>query len=229
MNKKAAIESHIATCQLCAFTAASLEDMDEGELSEDLTILKKNISDKLFDSKRQKRNFTGLYRIAAAVVFLVALGWAVQFFVNTNISADLYGTYYQPYEVPATLIRSTQDKSPTISPALAEAVAQYTNTPYQRPNIPTSFNQDPQQTALINLLKGLTALEKETPQAAIPLLEKAENSKTKFAEDATWYLALAHLKLEAPSESVNYLDKILLLGNGFYFDKATALKAQLLE
>ena len=228
-KKKAAVATHLSTCQLCDYTASNLQSIDERELEEDLTILKKNITDKLFDSKRQQRQSAGLYRVAAAVAFLVAMGLAIQFFINSNSKENLYATYYKPYEVPATLIRSTTENNPTISPPLAEAIATYTNTPYQKNNTPTSFDQDPNQRALTHLLKGLTALEKGHSKMALPLLEKAEKSKTKFAEDAAWYLALAHLKLEDSSNSVNYLDKILLLGKGFYFEKASALKAQLLE
>ncbi len=228
-SKKATVEAHLSTCDLCAYTASSLETINEQELEEDLTILKKNISQKLFDSKKQKRSSVGLYRIAAALAFLLTVGFAIRFFTAPAASSDLYGQYYQAYEIPDALMRSTQENSPTISPALASAIANYTKTPYQKSDIPTSFENNPHQTALANLLNGLSALEKNNPQAAIPLLEKVEATKTKYAEDASWYLALAHLKLDNSSKSVNYLDKILLLGDGFYLEKATALKAQLLN
>ncbi len=228
-SKKTTVEAHLSTCDLCSYTASSLDTINEQELEEDLTILKKNISEKLFDSKKQKRSSVGVYRIAAALAFLLTIGFAIRFSTTTVAPVDLYGQYYQSYEIPDALIRSTQEKSPTVSPALASAIANYTKTPYQKSDIPTSFDNDPHQTALAKLLNGLSELEKENPQAAIPILEKVEATKTKYAEDASWYLALAHLKLDNSSKSVNYLDKILLLGDGFYLEKATALKAQLLE
>lgn len=228
-KKKTVVEAHLSTCDLCQFAMDHLEEIDVQELTEDVTRINNTITDRLFATKRRKRQSVFL-RVAAALAFLLAIGIAVQLFVNNNASsANLYGAYYRPYEVPATLIRSTEEKSPSISAPLAEAIATYTNTPYQKSTRPTSFDQEPNQRALMNLLYGLTALEKENLTTALLLLKKAEKSNTKFAEDATWYLALAYLKLEDSTKSVNYLDKILLLGEGFYFDKASALKAQLLK
>lgn len=229
-TKKSEIDAHLSTCQLCEYTASNFATINDKELEEDLSILKKNITNKLFNSKKQKRQSPSvLYRVAAALVFLVAIGSAIRFFTNTASPDNLYNQYYQAYEVPDALIRGTKDNSATVSAPLAKAISTYTNTPYKQSNRPSSFEQDPYQSALANLLNGLSAMKKGDAKTAIPLLEKAEKSKTKFSEDATWYLALAHLKLDDSSKSVNYLDKILLLGDGFYLEKAKALKAQLLE
>jgi len=228
-NKKSEVDAHLSTCQLCEYTASTVASIKDKELEEDLSILKKNITNKLFDSKKKKRQSPRvLYMVAAALVFLVAIGSAIQFFNNTGSPDNLYNQYYQAYKVPDALIQGTKENSATVSAPLAKAISTYTNTPYTS-NRPTSFEQDPAQSALANLLNGLSAIEKGDTQTAIPLLEKAAKNKTKFSADANWYLALAHLKLDDSSKSVNYLDKILLLGDGFYFEKATALKAQLLD
>ena len=75
----------------------------------------------------------------------------------------------------------------------------------------------------------MTRLEEGQAGEAIPLLKKAQSSKTKFAEDATWYLALAYLKQKDEATCVQYLDQVLAIKNGFYSDKAKALKAQLIK
>jgi len=58
-------------------------------------------------------------------------------------------------------------------------------------------------------------------------LEKVQNSKTKYKEDATWYLALSHLKTADNTTTIRLLDQLLALNNGFYYKKAQALKEEL--
>jgi len=127
-------------------------------------------------------------------------------------------------------VRSASSKIPLSAP-LAEAIARYKNLPYEKPteNIPTAFDYNPQEAALTELLKGLTHLEKGQTDSAIPLLKKAQVSKTKFSEDATWYLALAYLKDKDETTCLQYLDEVLAIKNGFYSDNAKALKAQLIK
>ena len=229
-RERIAVEGHLSTCELCQYTA-SVGMIDEQELQEDLPFLKNAITNRLFERQRKKRR-QQLTRIAAALLFLVTMGFAVQFSMNSSTSSnDLYGQYYQAYDVPDSLVRSTASNKIPISPPLAEAIAAYEKSPYEKPteNIPTAFDYNPQEAALIQLLKGLTRLEEGQASEAIPLLKKAQSSKTKFAEDATWYLALAYLKQKDETTCVQYLDQVLAIKNGFYSDKAKALKAQLIK
>ncbi len=227
-RERIAVEGHLSTCELCQYTA-SVGNIEDQELQEDLPFLKNAITNKLFERQRKKRR-QQLSKIAAALLFLVTMGFAVQFFVNSNSSNDLYGQYYQAYDVPDSLVRSASSKIPLSAP-LAEAIARYKNLPYEKPteNIPTAFDYNPQEAALTELLKGLTHLEKGQTDSAIPLLKKAQVSKTKFSEDATWYLALAYLKDKDETTCLQYLDEVLAIKNGFYSDNAKALKAQLIK
>ena len=229
-RERIAVEGHLSTCELCQYTA-SVGAIDDQELQEDLPFLKNAITNKLFERQRKKRR-QQLTKIAAALLFLVTMGFAVQFSMNSTSTSpnDLYGQYYQRYDVPDSLVRSASNKIP-VSPPLAEVIAAYEKSPYEKPteNIPTAFDYNPQEAAFIQLLKGLTHLEKGQTNEAIPFLEKAQSSKTKFAEDATWYLALAHLKQKDKATCMQYLEQVLAIKNGFYSDKAQALKDQLMK
>lgn len=239
-QQKEVVEAHLPTCELCSYTAASTTVIHEKELAQDLPILRRSITDTLMERKKVKRQQVGnqgqpsnrrtMYSLAAALAFLVALGIAVQLFLNTNTSENLYAQYYQTYDVPEDLVRSvttSPNNNAKVSPSLAKAIATYKNIPYEATNIPSSFNQDPLETALIQLLQGLTQLEKDNTAAAIPILEKVQKGKTTYKEDATWYLALAHLKKEDNATAINLLDQLLALNNGFYYKKAQALKEKL--
>lgn len=226
-RERIAVEGHLSTCELCQYTA-SVGNIDDQELQEDLPFLKNAITSRLFERQRKKRR-QQLSKIAAALLFLVTMGFAVQFFTKNNTSSgDLYTQYYQAYDVPDSLVRSASPNIPVSAP-LAEAIASYKKLPYEpsADQIPTAFDYNPQEAALIQLLKGLTHLEKGQTEEAISILKKAQSSKTKFSEDATWYLALAHLKEKDNTNSIQYLDQVLATKNGFYYDNAKALKAQL--
>jgi len=258
-QEKSAVEAHLPTCELCSYTVASTTKINEKELAEDLPTLRRSITDTLMERKKVKRQQAGnqgqqgnqrrkLYSIAAALAFLVALGLAVQVFINANNSENLYAQYYQSYDVPEDLLRSVtvateppidpgiitidsntppSQNNPRISESLAQAIATYKDIPYKASSIPSSFNQDPHEAALTQLLQGLTQLEKGNITAAIPILEKVQKSKTTYKEDATWYLALAHLKKEDNATAIRLLDQLLALNNGFYYEDAKALKAKL--
>ena len=229
-RERIAVEGHLSTCELCQYTITSINTIDEKELQEDLPFLKNAITTRLFERQRKKRR-QQLSKIAAALLFLLTIGFVVQMFTTKNTSSiDLYSEYYQSYDVPDSLVRSTSGKIP-ISAPLAEAIATYKKLPYERPtdNIPAAFDYNPQEAALTQLLEGLTLLEKGQVQKAITLLKKAQTSKTKFSEDARWYLALAHLKEKNNTNSIQYLDQVLAIQNGFYYDKAKELKAQLMQ
>ncbi len=229
-QERITVEGHLSTCELCQYTLTSLDAIDEKELQEDLPFLKNAITNRLFERQRKKRR-QQLSKIAAALLFLVTMGFAVQLFTNNNSpSGNLYEQYYQAYDVPDSLMRSTSSKIPVSAP-LAQAIAEYKKVPYEKStnNIPTSFDHNPQEAALTQLLKGLTFLEKGQTNEAVSLLKKAQASKTKFAEDASWYLALASLKEKDATISIQYLDQILAIKNGFYYNNAKALKAQLMK
>lgn len=240
-QQRSAVEAHLPTCELCSYTVASTTKINEKELAEDLPPLRRSITDTLMERKKIKRQQAGnqgkqgnqrrtMYSLAAALAFLVALGFAVQLFLNTNTSDNLYTQYYQTYEVPEDLVRSitgSESNNPKVSESLAKAIATYKNIPYETKNIPTSFNQDPHELALTQLLEGLTQLEKGQTAAAIPILEKVQSSQTTYKEDATWYLALAHLKKEDKTTTIQLLDQLLALNNGFYYKNAQALKNKL--
>jgi len=254
-QQRSAVEAHLPTCELCSYTVASTTKINDEELAEDLPTLRHSITDTLMERKKAKRQQAGnqgnrrtLYSIAAALAFLLTLGVAAQLFLQSNTPDNLYAQYYQSYEIPDDLVRSIKARSvpskdadniainsedpvpnnnPSVSEPLAQAIATYKNIPYEASDIPSSFNQDPHEAALTQLLKGLTLLEKGNTTAAIPLLEKVQKSKTKYAEDATWYLALSHLKTADNTTTISLLDQLLALNNGFYYKKAQALKKQL--
>lgn len=228
-RERIAVEGHLSTCELCQYTINSIGAIDEKELQEDLPFLKSAITNRLFEYQRKKRR-QKLLKIAAALLFLMTIGFAVQFSTKSKISSsDLYTEYYQPYDVPDSLVRSAASPNIPVSAPLAEAIATYKNLPYEKStdNIPTAFDYNPEEAALTQLLKGLILLEKGQTEEAITSLKKAQSSKTKFSEDATWYLALAHLKEKNSTNSIQYLDQILAIQNGFYYNNAKTLKAQL--
>jgi len=244
-KQRGAVEAHLPTCELCSYTVATTTNINDKELAEDLPTLRRSITDTLMERKKAKRQQAGnqgqqgnqrrtMYSIAAALALLLTLGVATQLFLQSNTPDNLYAQYYQSYEIPDDLVRSIRASSedrvnnnPSVSEPLAQAIAAYKNIPYEAKSIPSSFNQDPHEAALTQLLKGLTLLEKGNTTAAIPLLEKVQKSKTKYAEDATWYLVLSHLKAADNTSAISLLDQLIALNNGFYYKKAQDLKKQL--
>lgn len=127
--------------------------------------------------------------IAATIALLLAAG--LWWFWPSPSPQQWYADYYQAYELQWSQ-RSQTDKT------LAQIAQLYQDKAYAAalPRFQALLAEQPNQPQL-QIAAGICLLELNQPQAALPYFEAIRQSNDLLLKDqATWYAALAHLKLE---------------------------------
>lgn len=147
----------------------------------------------------QSRRFHFTWAVAASIALLVLAGW---WFVNVPSAqpASLYAANFTPATgLPTTLSYSTDTR-------FAEGMVSYKLKEYKdaRNNWEPLLTANPENDTL-NYYVGVSFLAEEMPVQAISHLSKVDqNENSIFAEDASWYLALAYLlnSQEEPARAI---------------------------
>jgi tetratricopeptide (TPR) repeat protein len=161
-----------------------------------------------------------MYRVASLFVIMAAAGLILRYTVFSRLSSDrLYQRYYLAYETD--IIQRSVEAGMT---PLDKAIYVYNRGRYPDAlkildNILT--NQTDNYVAWF--YKGLTCLETGDPgRAVISFNVIPVNWNSPFAEHRDWYLALALLKADNPSEALRIFQKIAS-GDGYYARNAEKL------
>ena len=147
----------------------------------------------------RKRNFS-LYRIAAGVAVLVALG--LWFFNRPGPNDRLYETYFVADPGLPTVMGNSNNYE------FYEAMVEYKQGNYvvaiqkwER------LYEEKSENDTLNYFLGAALLAKNLPKQAMPYFEKVLNNQDSFfLDDAHFYLALAHIKEGQTTEAIKNLE-----------------------
>lgn len=227
-QKKIACAKHFATCQLCDEVKDSFSTVNELGVEEDIDDLKEEV----FVTINQRRSTSRrlfLSKIAAGI-FLPITGASIFFYWKNSINQRLYDEYFQAYDIPDMTTRSGEPTSYnhiSLPKALKAAIDNYNMGNYQA-SIPhfKAYHKIQPQNNIANLLHGIAQLEEDNLETAIDFLEKVKINDPNLKEDATWYLALAHLKNKNNLAAKQLLSE-LIGKSAFYGENAKALERKL--
>lgn len=184
--------------------------------------------DKLsFDSIRTQKKPSktySLYRIAAAAAVLllplVAILWWPSQNTDDNLFAHNFSSFpTDKYETTRSEETSAKVLTKEMTAYKAYAEKDYTTAIQAFKNYIALIPEDAEATFYL----GLAQLETGQAENAINNLETARINSDRFYEDATWYLALAHIKLNQRDDAGLVLQDLIKNEQGHYFAKAKKL------
>lgn len=142
--------------------------------------------------------------IAASVVLFASLGLLLW---HQNQPSRLYDQYFQGYEQTEMVI--TRDATQTLK---RDAFDAYDLENYAEAISYLEQIKNEGQTDYAGFYLGLSHLELGDMDKALPYFETIIESDSKYASEALWYAALAHLKDKNTEQALSYLQQ--LLGKG---------------
>ncbi len=225
---KMVFSNHFETCNLCNEVKDSFSTVNELGVDEDIEDLK----EALFETVNQRRNTTRrlfISRIAAGILLPIT-GAAAFFYWKDTANERLYDENFQAYDIPDMTMRgdgTEEYNNITLPKDLKAAIDHYTAGNYKE-SIPhfKAYHKIQPENYYANFLHGIAQLEENDLATAIYFLERVRINDTNLYEDATWYLALAHIKNKDKIAAKQMLSE--LIGNSqFYGEKAKVLKNKL--
>lgn len=227
-QEKIVFTSHFSSCELCSEVKDSFSTVNELGVEEDI----EDLRDELFETVNQRRNTTRrlfISRIAAGILLPIT-GAAAFFYWKDTTDERLYKENFQAYDIPDMTMRgggTEEYDNISLPKALKAAIDNYSIGNYKE-SIPyfKTYHKTQPENNYANFLHGIAQLEEHNLDTAIYFLERVRMNDTNLYEDATWYLALAHLKNKDKDAAKQILSE--LIGNSqFYGEKAKVLKNKL--
>ncbi|MEM1121279.1 MAG: hypothetical protein AAGJ18_12580 [Bacteroidota bacterium] len=223
-------DDHFSHCQLSNEVKNSHATINEPGVEEDIDELKSAIF--ATASKRDLANRRLFLSRIAAGILLPITGLVSFLFWKQGTESRLFATHFESYELPETDTRSgdgivTYDAI-DVPKDLRIALEKYQQKDYQGSIIAFEAYQKVQpQNTYANFIYGLANLEIGNTAKASNILEIVRiNDPLQYA-DATWYLALAKIKLNKMEEAKLLLTELENQQQIYYRKKATALSKQL--
>ena len=228
------VENHIADCPLCSsamdgFTEYGFEKEDEHNLKEIEMLVKGQVEKKEAIVKPLRSRLGMLNRIAAAVLILfIPISMFLYWNNNASSTEGLYTSYFEGIDMNQT---SREIKENQMNPLLKTTLDNYQNNNHEASI--AGFEQYLERNAenpAVELLLGISYLEESYYEKAIKSFNTVRINSERNYEDATWYLALTHLKKEDTTTTKNLLDELIrndAKGDAYYTKKAKELRAKL--
>lgn len=204
-EERFAIENHLLDCELCD---AALE----GYIRHADVVYENS-------SAPQKQNW--IYLAAATMLLLVA---AVAFRGYKKASQPT-ATFAEFYQKPSW---NTQTRGENESEQYIKAIKTYNQGDYAAAldEFENLIQIHPEDSRL-RLYKGIADLEFGNLHRAEEELQTVRINSDTYFEEASWYLALLHVKNKNKIEAIQLLDELLQIEDGFYHQKAEQLKNEL--
>ncbi len=215
-------ENHLLDCPLCTAAVEGFANQYDFDKDKQLEELQERFSPPAAKA-RPPRRFSLFNRIAAALLLLV-VSLAALLYWQSQSSERLYQAYFQqPDSELLASVRSANAGSP-LHPDFDKAMQLFNDQRYKESTayFRDYLNSQPENAA-VNFYAGVALLESGEAAAAAEQLETARINSEQFYEEASWYLALAHIRMEEPREARTVLKELLKYKDGFYKEKATAL------
>lgn len=180
-----------------------------------------------FDSIRTQKKSSktyNLYRFAAAAAVLLLPLAAILWWPSQNTDDSLFAHNFSSFPTDKYEVTRNEGNpdiilTKEIGAYKAYAEKNYTNAIQAFENHLAVIPEDAEATFYL----GLAQLETGQTENAIDNLETARINSNRFYEDATWYLALAHIKLNQRDDAELVLQDLIKNEQGHYFAKAKKL------
>lgn len=215
------IENHILDCPLCANAVDGFAQQTDVTA----TIQQTNHLD-YADRTATVRWLRPLKAVAsiAALVAIVIGGW---WMFSQPTPDQLFAQHFTTYENDVTLSLRSNDQpaeyAVEINPLKAALVAYDARAFAQSIALLEKRLAERPQDGTAAFYLGLSYLETNALEKAVEYLGKAKSNATRYQDAATWYLALAQLKLENLDVSKSLLQELQRAEDEFYVKRATAL------
>lgn len=183
--------------------------------------IKNMLSEVKVDKKKSESKVITLrpWLVAASAVFLVGISAWLFFFNDSGFDTNqLYDSNFVPYYNVVHPIERGQQ----LEDLKTKAFAAYEDEDYGHSLELFKELQQKQTDSYIEFYKAIILMQLNKPQEAIPLLESYIASGGELKDRATWYLALAHLKLEDVNQSKLILERVVNQ-NGYNVNAAKEL------
>ncbi len=156
------------------------------------------------------------FAMAASVALLVTIGWLAYNYSGTNFG-KLYDSNFQQY--PNTVYTIT--RGDTIESLERKAFSAYETGDYDTAidyfeKIPVNERKE-----YHDFYSALSHMNLKRDKEAQQLFKKVIASKSEFAAEATWYLALVSIRKEDKNQAIQYLNE---LTSKFDYNKSKALE-----
>ena len=218
------IENHLLDCPLCANAVEGFAQQAN------VATAIRQTQDLDYANRTATVRWLSPLKNVASIAALIAIslgGWWV-FQQNQSTLEQLFAQHFTTYENDVTLsLRSNNDR-PT-EYAIETNPLHLALMAYDEQNFAQSITllqarlaERPQDgTAAFYL--GLSYLETNELEKAADYLVQAKDRSARYREAATWYLALAQLKMENVDTAKSLLQELLQAKDEFYAKRATAL------
>lgn len=216
-DNRFAVENHLLDCELCSAAVEGFAASYDFEKDQNLEQLAERFpyseAARAAQTQALRNSYRWLNRIAAAAAILL-LPLAAWLYWNSQADDRLYLHYFESYQSDYLSVRGKADNAP---PLLKQAMANYQQKEYLRslPLFESYLEEIPENTIAI-FHAGLASLEAGQTTKAIQYLEIVRINDNDYYEDASWYLALAYLKLDRKAEAQGILDDLSKIPNGYY-------------
>lgn len=160
---------------------------------------------------------------AASIALLVGLASWLYLFNSPGLNTDeLYAANFTPYDnVIHPIERGNQ-----LEDLKTKAFTAYENMAYSEALELFKELNSKQNDSYIDFYSAMVLMQLNKQEEAIPLLEKYIEKEGELKDRASWYLALAYLKLDDIASSKKQLS-VLIKKNGFKAETAKELLEQL--
>lgn len=157
--------------------------------------------------------------VAASVVFLLGLGSWLLFLTDSDLNTEqLYASNFAPYENVVHPI----ERGERLEDLKTRAFSAYEDADYPLALELFKELQVQHNDPYIAFYEAIVLMQLEQHREAIPLLEDYITNDGRLKDRASWYLALAYLKLNNISKSKQQLEK-LVKQNGFKAEASAEL------
>lgn len=217
------IENHLLDCPMCNTAVGGYAQTYNFNVDRHLENLEEALSIPAIPANEHK--IVKLWQLAAAVlIFLIPT--AVFLYWNNSQNDRLFASYFESFE--SNMVTRGEQSPARYPPLLQGAMDSYQKKSYAQsiPQFYAFLETDPENTAAQFML-ALASIELQEHNEAINLLEIVRLNDEKYFEDATWYLILAHLKMNSIEDAKVLLSDLLQQKQGFYYQKARDLLFEL--
>ena len=164
--------------------------------------LKKIHSEEVENQNGESSNIRSLiskFAIAASFVGLIAFGW--WWMQQPLTPADLYSQNFEPFELTLNQRSGSEKLYDDIETAYAKGDFENAIALFK-----TSLEKQDKRSSQLLLGLGISYMEGENPQNAIPYFnEIIDNKDFNFEDESHWYLGLAYLKMnDIPNAKVHF-------------------------
>ncbi len=224
------IECHLLDCPLCATAIQGWEETPFTQQDETIiqrlttNVTTQPTSENTKSLEKPSPKILTMNRIAAAILLLIIPVAAFWYWHNTSQER----MFSQNFET-LTIDKTTRGENlVNENPLLKNAMESYNAGHYKASvsKFENYFELDEENSEAM-LYAGIAALEAGYHQKAEDFLSTVRINSERYYDEATWYLAMTALKKGDNTETLLLLDELLDDKTGYYFQKATDLKANL--